>query len=181
MKYQSIVFSGLPGAGKSTLVAKLKEIYGWPVLSVGDLWRMRWAKLYPGKEISFEEYWRTTSSEDNKQINVDFRKEVTKNHLLGDSRYTIYLKGLPVFLVFLTADLKTRAVRGVGLAKYNGSNEEEIRDILYRREADEVAASKRLFEYDYRDPAYYHLILNTAMISQDEEIAIIKSLIPPVR
>ncbi len=179
MKYQSIVFSGLPGAGKSTLVAKLKEIYKWPVLSVGDLWRARWAKLYPEKEVLFEEYWRTTSSEDNKQVNVDFREAVIKNHLLGDSRYTIYLRDLPVFLVFLTADLETRAKRGVGLAKYNGSGQEEIKDILYRREADEVAASKRLFEYDYRDASNYHLVLNTVMLSQDEEIAIIKSLIPP--
>ena len=104
MKYQSIVFSGLPGAGKSTLVAKLKEIYKWPVLSVGDLWRARWANLYPDKKISFEEYWRTTSSEDNRQVNVDFREQATKNHLIGDSRYTVYLKDLPVFLVFLTAD-----------------------------------------------------------------------------
>ena len=178
MKYQSIVFSGLPGAGKSTLVAKLKEIYGWPILSVGDLWREKWAKLYPNKEISFEEYWRTTSSEDNRQINIDFREKITKDHLLGDSRYTIYLRDLPVLLVFLTADLETRAQRGVGLAKYNGNGQEQIKDILYRRQADEVAASKRLFGYDYRDSANYHLVLNTAMMSQEEEIAAINSLAP---
>jgi len=178
MKYQSIVFSGLPGAGKSTLVAKLKEIYGWPILSVGDLWREKWAKLYPNKEISFEEYWRATSSEDNRQINIDFREKIAKDRLLGDSRYTIYLRDLPVLLVFLTADLETRAQRGVGLAKYNGNNQGEIKDILYRREADEVAASKRLFEYDYRDSANYHLVLNTAMMSQEEEIAAINSLAP---
>jgi cytidylate kinase len=177
MKYQSIVFSGLPGAGKSTLVAKLKEIYKWPVLSVGDLWRARWANLYPDKKISFEEYWRTTSSEDNRQVNVDFREQATKNHLIGDSRYTVYLKDLPVFLVFLTADLNIRAKRGVGLAKYNGDGEKEIKEILYRREADEVAASKRLFGYDYRDPANYHLVLNTAMLSQEEEIAVIQGVI----
>jgi len=101
MKYQSIVFSGLPGAGKSTLVEKLKNIYGWPVLAVGDLWRAKWAKLYPNKEIPFEEYWRTTSSEDNKQVNIDFREAVLGKNLIGDSRYTIYLRDLPVLLVFL--------------------------------------------------------------------------------
>ena len=179
MKYQSIVFSGLPGAGKSTLVAKLQEIYGWPVLSVGDLWRQKWAKLYPNREVPFEEYWRTTSSEDNRQVNVDFREQAAINHLLGDSRYTTYLKDLPVLLIFLTADLDTRAKRGVGLAKYNGSCEEEIKNILYRREADEVAAGKRLFGYDYRDSANYHLVLNTALVSQEEEIAIIKTLVSP--
>jgi len=176
MEYQSVVLSGLPGAGKSTLTAKLKDIYGWPILAVGDLWRAKWAKLYPNKEISFEEYWRTTSSEDNKQVNVDFRETILKNRLIGDSRYTIYLRDLPVLLVFLTADLETRAKRGVGLPKYNGSSQEEIKDILYRREADEVAASEGLFKYDYRAAANYHLVLNTAMLSQDEEIAIVGSL-----
>jgi cytidylate kinase len=177
MKYQSIVFSGLPGAGKSTLVEKLKKIYGWPVLAVGDLWRAKWAKLYPDKSVSFEEYWRTTSSEDNKQVNVDFRETVLKNNLIGDSRYTIYLRDLPMLLVFLSADLDIRARRGVGLAKYNSHSEEEIKKILYQREADEVAASKRLFNYDYRDSRSYHLTLNTGMLSQDEEIAIIQSVL----
>jgi len=67
----------------------------------------------------------------------------------------------------------------VGLAKYNGNGEKEIKEILYRREADEVAASKRLFGYDYRDSANYHLVLNTALVSQEEEIAIIKTLVSP--
>lgn len=157
----------------------MQEIYGWRLLSIGDLWRQKWAKLYPNREVPFEEYWRTTSSEDNRQVNVDFREQAAINHLLGDSRYTTYLKDLPVLLIFLTADLDTRAKRGVGLAKYNGSCEEEIKNILYRREADEVAAGKRLFGYDYRDSANYHLVLNTALVSQEEEIAIIKTLVSP--
>ena len=89
------------------------------------------------------------------------------------------MRDLPVLLVFLVADLKTRAKRGVGLPKYNGSSQEEIKDILYRREADEVAASEGLFKYDYRAAANYHLVLNTVMLSQDEEIAIVESLMGP--
>ena len=178
MKYQSIVFSGLPGAGKSTLVKKLSDIYGWPVLAVGDLWRAKWQKLYPEREVSFEEYWRTTSSEDNKQVNVDFRETILKQNLIGDSRYSIYLHDLPVLLVFLNAHLDIRARRGVGLAKYNCHSEDEIKKILYDREVDELAAGKRLYAYDYRDNRNYHLTLNTGMLSQDEEIAIIQSVLP---
>ncbi|MFA6376382.1 MAG: cytidylate kinase family protein [Candidatus Paceibacterota bacterium] len=176
MKYQSIVFSGLPGAGKSTLVEKLRKMYGWPVLAVGDLWRDKWAKLYPDKSVSFEEFWRTTSTDDNRQINVDFRESVLKNKLIGDSRYSIYLRDLPILLVFLTADLDTRARRGLGLAKYNSHSEEEIKKILYQREADEVAAGKRLYNYDYRDSRNYHLVFNTGMLTQEEEIAIVDSV-----
>lgn len=176
MKYQSIVFSGLPGAGKTTLVEKLRKIYDWPVLAVGDLWRAKWAKLYPDKSVSFEEYWRTTSTEDNFQINTDFREAILKQNLIGDSRYSIYLRDLPVLLVFLNAHLDIRARRGVGLAKYNSHSEEEIKKILHDREIDELAAGKRLYDYDYRDSRNYHLTLNTGMLSQEEEIAIIKSL-----
>lgn len=178
MKYQSIVISGLPGAGKSTLVEKLGKIYGWPVLAVGDLWRAKWPKLYPNKEIPFEEYWRTTSTEDNFQINNDFRETILKQKLIGDSRYSIYLRDLAVLLVFLNAHLDARARRGVGLAKYNHHSEEEIKKILYDREADELAAGKRLYAYDYRDNRNYHLTLNTGMLSQEEEITIIKGLMP---
>lgn len=175
------MLSGLPGAGKSTLVKKLVEIYGWPVLAVSDLWRAKWAKLYPNKEIPFEEYWRTTSTVDNKQINVDFREEILGNNLIGDSRFTIYLRDLPVLLVFLTADIDIRAKRGVGLAKYNSHNQEEIKKILCQREVDEAATSKRLFNYDYRDSRNYHITFNTGMISQEEEIEIIKTLMLPFR
>jgi len=178
MKYQSIVFSGLPGAGKSTLVKKLSDIYGWPVLAVGDLWRAKWQKLYPEREVSFEEYWRTTSTQENLQVNVDFRGAILKKNIIGDSRYVVYLRESPVLLVFLCADLDARASRGRGLEKYNGKSTEEIKQILHRREIDETAASKRLFNYDYRDSCYYHLAINTTMLSQEEEIAIIKSIIP---
>ena len=76
MKYKSIVFSGLPGAGKTTLVKELSKIYGWPVNSVGDLWRQRWAEKYPNKEISFEEFWRTSPTKDLEQVNIDFAEVV---------------------------------------------------------------------------------------------------------
>jgi len=179
MKYQSIVFSSLPGAGKSTLVKKLSEIYCWPVLSVGDLWREKWKKLHSDQEITFEEYWRTSSTSENLQVNADFREEVLKKNLIGDSRYSIYLRDIPVLLVFLTAGLDLRAKRGFGLEKYQGKSAEEIKKILCQREVDETATSKRLFNYDYRDPAYYHITLNTGLLSQEEEITIIKGLVSP--
>jgi len=78
MKYQSVVFSGLPGAGKSTLVKKLSQIYNWPIYSVGEIWRQRWLTLYPRQEIAFEEYWSKTSHQERVQINVEARKNLPK-------------------------------------------------------------------------------------------------------
>lgn len=178
MEYKSIVFSGLPGAGKTTLVQKLKQLYGWPVYSVGDLWRAQWVEKYPGKEISFEEFWRTSATKDLERVNIDFAKAVIKGDIIGDSRYAIYLRNLPVLLVFLSADLETRATRALGLEKYQDKSIEEIKQIIQQREVDEIAAGRRLYSYDYRDSFYYHISINTSMLSQEEEIAIIRSLLP---
>lgn len=177
MKYQSIVFSGLPGAGKSTLVKKLNEIYGWPIYSIGEIWRQRWAALYPGKEVPFEEYWRNTSVEDRVQINVDARQMFTASKIIGDSRYTIYLRDLPIFLVFMSADLEARATRAFGLDKYGGKSIEEIKKILLRREADEVGVGRQLFGYDYRDSYYYDLVINSGRLSLEEEVSVIRGVI----
>lgn len=177
MKYQSIVFSGLPGSGKSTLVKKLNEIYGWPVCSIGEIWRQRWAVKYPNKEVTFEEYWSKSSHEDQVQINTEARQIFSKSKVIGDSRYTIYLRDLPIFLVFMSADLEARATRGFGLEKYRGKSIEEIKQILTRREADEMRVGKELFGYDYRDSYYYDLVINSGRLSLEEEIAVIRGVI----
>ena len=179
MKYQSIVFSGLPGAGKSTLVKKIADIYKLPVFAVGDLWRSKWGKLYPDQKVSFEEYWRTTSTQENLQVNIDYRENALKGNFIGDSRFAIYLRDLPILLVFLSATIEARAQRGFGLEKYKGKSVDEIKKILCQREVDEASFSKRLYNYDYRDSAYYHISLNTGMLSQEQEIAIINGLMPP--
>jgi len=181
MKYQSIVISGLAGAGKTTLANKLGGIYGWPVYSVGDLWRSRWRQVCPDQEVSFEEFWRTTATKDLEQVNIDFAKAIIKGNIIGDSRYAIYLRNLPVLLVFLSADLETRASRAVGLEKYKDKSIEEVKQIIQQREVDEIAAGRRLYNYDYRDSCYYHISINTGMLSQEEEIAIIQGLMPPVK
>ena len=178
MKYQSIVISGLTGAGKTTLADELSEIYGWPVYSVGDLWRSRWQEKYPDGNMPFEEYWRTTSIDDNLQTDKDFREIVAKKDVVGDGRYAINLRGLSSLLIFLTADLDIRAARVFGLGKYKDKPIEEIKKILCDREADEVALGRRLYNYDYRYSSYYDLVINTNALSVADEVAIIKSIIP---
>lgn len=177
MKYQSIVFSGLPGAGKSTLVARLKEIYGWPVLSVGDIFRQRWIKKYPDEKLSFEDYWRGVSDKEIIDLNVEARNVFSEKKIIGDSRYTVYLRDLPIFLVFMSADIDARATRAFGLNKYGGKSIEEIKRIMAQREVDETAVAKKLFGYDYRQSHHYDLVLNSGRLAIDDEIAIIRGIL----
>ena len=46
MEYKGIAISGLPVSGKTTLAKEISEIYGWPVFSIGQLWREKWRSLY---------------------------------------------------------------------------------------------------------------------------------------
>ena len=77
MKYRGIVISGKPCAGKSTLCKMLSDEYNLRVHSLGQMWRDKWKAEHPKGEISFENYWRATSDEDNLQVNVD-AKEIMK-------------------------------------------------------------------------------------------------------
>lgn len=177
MKYQGIIFSGLPGAGKSTLAKEISRIFGWPHHSIGHLWREKWENLHPDGKISREEYWRQVPDEDNLAMDAQFREVAVKGGIVGDLRYGMLLRDLPLLLVFITAGLGVRASRAMGLPKYAGKDKEELQKLLARREADEAATGQRLYQKDYRDPCHYHLTLNSGMMSQEEEIAIIKSLV----
>jgi len=179
MRYQSIVISGSAGAGKTTLAKELSRIYGWPVYSVGDLWRAKWKQKYPDNELQFEEYWRTTSTQENLQTDADFREIIVKGKVIGDGRYAINLRDLPALLIFLSADLETRAARVFGMEKYKNKSVDDIKQILRQREVDEVALGRRLYNYDYRDSSYYDLVVNTKALSVADEIAIINSVMKP--
>ena len=173
----SIILSGLPLSGKTTLAKKLGEMYHWHIYAIGQLWRDQWKEQYPKGEVSFEEFWRGVPLKDQQKINVKAREIFKAGNVIGDSRYSIYCKDLPSLLVFVTADLKIRAQRAH--LKYPGKSMEDIEHILQGRENDELTVGKQLYgnNFDYRDSAHYHLSLNSGMLSVEEEVAAIEKVI----
>ena len=178
--YRGIVISGLSNSGKTTLATKLSEHFSWPVHSLGQLWRERWAKLYPQGEVSFEEYWRTTSLQDNLAINEQAREIFARGNVIGESRYSHYCRDFPALLVFVTADLETRAVRALPILKYPSKSLSEIKNILFEREQDEVRMGKKLYgeSYDYRVSDHYDLVLNSVRLTLAQEMVLVLSLHP---
>jgi len=177
MRYQGVVFSGLPGAGKSALVDKLAAKYGWPVFSAGGQWRKKYEELCQDQEITFEEYWRGIPLDEKRRFANEVDQVYAKGNVIGDSRYAINLRTFPLLLVFVTADLETRAARALALGKYGESDLENIKSILTGRERDETEAGFGLFDYDYRDPNFYHLVINSTKLTINEEAAIVESIV----
>ncbi len=176
MVFTSIVISGLPGSGKSTLATRLSKTYGWPIHSIGQLFREKWKTLHPNGEIPFEAYWRSTTPEENIRVNQELRALIAKGHIIGDSRYSVYCKDLSSLLLFVTAPIEIRATRALHSEKYAGRSREEIKNILEQREQDELETGQQLFEIDYRNPVHYHLVLNSGMLTVEQEVGLVKKL-----
>jgi len=175
MKYNSIILSGVPVSGKSTLARKLSGIYNFPICSPGQLWRDDWKRLHTDGKVSFEEFWQGTTIEDNLKMDRRTRSVFEKGHVIGDVRYSIHCKDLPALLVLVVADLDIRARRGLNTDRYKGKSFEEVRQILVEREKDEVKVGQDMYgtDYDYRDPKHYHLTLNSGLLTTAEEASII--------
>ncbi len=177
MAYKSIVLSGYPGAGKSALASALSKEYGWPVYSIGGLWREKYKEEHPKKDITFEEFWSRTTKGDNIKVNERAKSISEEGRAIIDSRYVKSLSGDVCLFVLVTAGIATRAERVSGREEYKGMSAQLLIEILKRREEDELKRGHELYgnEYDYRDPQNYHLVLDTEKMTVAQEVAAIRA------
>ncbi len=175
MRFNGILFSGLPGSGKTTTSRQLAEKLGWPVFYVGGLLRERWTEKYPTAELSFEEYLRSITPEEERATDTYAHDTLAKGGIIGDMWHGIIGEGLPILRVFITAPLDIRAQRGMQTDKKEiaGKTLEEIKVLLNERENRQLGLAKKLYgpEYDYRDPSGYHITLNSGLLSIEEKIS----------
>lgn len=171
--YNGILFSGLPGSGKTTTSRQLAEVFGWPVFYVGGLWREEWARKYPNQELSFENYLHTITLEDDTAMDQHAHDMLAKGKMIGDMWHGAIGEGLPVLRVFITAPLQIRAERARATDKYTRKSVEEIKMLLQMREERQLEVAKKIYGewYDYRDPAGYHVTLNSGLLSVEEKIS----------
>lgn len=171
--YKSIVLSGNPGAGKSALAIALSKEYGWPIYSIGRLWREKYREEHPENDISFEEFWSRTSKDDNRKVNEDAKMIFEKGNVIGELRYTANLDKSICLLVFVTADITTRVTRAAGREEYNGMSIQKITETLERREKDELGRAHELYgnDYDYRDPKNYHVVIDSGKLTVAQEVS----------
>jgi len=177
MRYSAIVVSGLPGAGKGHLSRELSKLTGWPVVSIGELWRKKHKES--NSTNSFEEFWKSISIEQQKTMDISAREIMEKGNIIGEFRFSKLAKGLNALFIFLTADIDKRAERAFKMGKHNEKSLEEIKKILEKRENDEVEIGKQIYgeDYDYRSPEQYSVILDSGELSVNEEVEVVKGML----
>ena len=167
MKYNSIVISGVPGCGKTVLARLLSSKLNWEICPLGTIWRNRHKDQRP--DISFEEYWRQTTLEENAKVNEEVKASVEQGQRIAELRY-VHIYGLKTLKIFITSPIDTRVPRVMN--RYPGKMPLEVKDIITAREADEVGMGKKLFGegYDHRDPKHYDLVLDSSKMSIEQEV-----------
>lgn len=175
-RFKGILLSGLPGSGKSTASRELSKLLGWPLFSIGDLFREKWKKDHPNGEVSFESYMLKASLKDHKAMDAAARKRFEKGNLVGDMHHGAAIaEGLPILRVFISAPLEVRAQRAVHTGRFKGKSLAHIKELLNGREQEILRVAKKIYgkDYDHRDTSRYHIAINSGLLTIKEKIAIV--------
>jgi CMP/dCMP kinase len=160
-----ICISGDAACGKTTAARLLLErLPGWRVVSSGAVFRDYCARHgYDPQEIS------SLGDDLHRQVDAEMRRTlVGGQNVIAEARLVGYLsRDLDDALrVFCDCPLPIRAER-YRLREPQFSQEEAIQRVAERDAAD-TANLRHLYGIDYHDRAYYHLVLDTSILSPDE-------------
>ncbi len=167
LTYASVAISGMPGAGRSTLLGNLRpylEPLGWEFFSGGD-WSRQFS-IAAGKHDPNDpkhHYATDYGDEIDLKIDVSMREKISdpKVHMVIESWIAGWnARSLKhVLKVFLMCDDALRIDRTVNR---DNLTVEEAKDHIKTREEQNLAKWKRMYGVsDFWDPKHYDLIINT--------------------
>lgn len=147
-----ITFSGLPGAGKSSVSKLVANKLNYPIYNAGDEVRV-FAKKHNIELTEFLHHTDLVKALDKKVKTLGKKK----NYVI-DSRLSAYFLPKAEFRIYLKAPLKVRARRihdrqKIGLIK--ALKKTKV------RQREEVNKYKKLYKVDYRNPKLYNIVFNT--------------------
>jgi predicted cytidylate kinase len=160
-----ICISGDAASGKTTAARKvLERLPGWRMVSTGARFREYCAQhgIDPQQISSLGDDFHRAADEHMRQVLA------TEQNLVAEARLVGYLsRDFPDALrVFCRCPLEVRALRF--RQREPQFSEEESRRLVAERDQADMRNLLHLHGIDYHDPAYYHLLLDTSVLSPDE-------------
>src|SRR4030066_2275463 len=162
--FKNITISGDIGTGTSTLAKGLAEKIGWKYLSAGDFFR-----TYQ-KEHNIP-LWNKAEIPDEVERKIDYEfleKMKDEEHIVFDSHYGgWFAKDLNnVFRILLICD---RDVATQRILEREHTHKETAKEIEERRRQLRAKFKKLYSDDNYEDPKYFHLVIDSAANSVEEE------------
>ena len=160
LKYHAVTISGKIAVGTSTLAQNLKQILNWKYINAGDIQRQydREHGINENKQGAF-------SRPDIHEKEID---EMTKKMLSTEKNiiYEAWLSGFMardisgVFKILIVCS--DDAIRIDRVMNRDGISLDEAKHFIRQREEENVAKWKKLYgNYDFWDPKYYDLVIDT--------------------
>ena len=176
---ESIVLSGLPAAGKTTVGGILCDILGFKFLGGGDILKEMAAER--GFKVTGREWWDTPEGVKfvkERESNPNFDKEVDRRLeekiVKGGVVVTSYTAPWIInagFKVWLGGSIVRRTER---MARRDGTDIKDMRKVIQVRDSENSKLYKNLYNIDYgRDLSPFNLIVDTNEISPEEVADII--------
>lgn len=174
-KYKLATIGGTPLSGKSTVAKGLAEATGWRLISAGQVWREAWRERFPDQEITFEEFWRSTTLEENRQLDEKFKGILEEGEgIIAEGRYIgARVSGDKHLKAFVTAPLETRAARLLKRGDSGAQTIEEARETILKREEDEREKYCLLYPDKpvYWVPENNHITVDTGALTPEQAVA----------
>lgn len=160
LKYRAVTISGKVAVGTSTLSKNLRDILKWKYVNAGDIQRR-----YDREHGIHENKQGASSRPDKHENEID---DMTKKMLTYEKKiiYEAWLagfmsqgiSGILRVLVFCSND----AVRIDRVANRDKVSVDEAKHFIKQREEENILKWKKLYgNYDFWDPKYFDLVIDT--------------------
>jgi len=174
---KSIVVTGAPYSGKTTLARILAEHFKWKFFSVTDLWKAEWKKKFPRGDTGFHNFMLQTTDEEHRKMDKIAHEVVMRGNVVADLVYGFLHRDPSVLVVYTKCDIDERVKRALAKGDYPKKDFAQVKEALEQVERDDVERCQMLYQKDYRDPSNYDLEFDTTEAAPDEAVAKIMSLI----